>query len=125
MALKELHQSENVTEAPNNCNKTGNLWETGKHFFEYIRRQILPDGVTGRVAFDSMGDRIFAEYEVYNVQNDPKNNFANGDVVGNYKYSKVRVNFKNLFYSQLSHVLFFVFSLFFGSLSVFFCDWSG
>ena len=29
-ALVKLHKSENVTEAPNNCNKSGNLWETGK-----------------------------------------------------------------------------------------------
>ena len=26
--------------------------------------QVLPDGITGRVAFDSMGDRIYAEYQV-------------------------------------------------------------
>jgi len=36
-ALEKLHRSENVTEAPSNCNKSGNLWETGKKFFEYIR----------------------------------------------------------------------------------------
>ena len=27
--------------------------------------QVLPDGITGRVAFDSMGDRIYAEYQVH------------------------------------------------------------
>ena len=29
-----------------------------------IMFQVLPDGKTGRVAFDSMGDRIYAEYQV-------------------------------------------------------------
>ena len=47
-ALVELHKKENVTEAPNNCNKSGNLWETGRKFFDYIRNQILANGETGR-----------------------------------------------------------------------------
>ncbi len=47
------------------------------------RSQLLPNGVTGRVAFDSMGDRVYAEYRVINVQNE-------GAVeVGNYRYSNV------------------------------------
>lgn len=86
-ALLELHKKENVTEAPSNCNTSGALWETGKRLFEYIRRQVLPDGKTGRVAFDEMGDRIYAEYQVVNVQNDPRHNFDKQVVVGNYKYS--------------------------------------
>ena len=56
---------------------------------------MLPDGLTGRVAFDGMGDRIYAEYQIFNVQNDPRNNFARGVVVGNYKYSKVRKRSNN------------------------------
>ena len=86
-----MHKNENVTEAPSNCNKSGVLWETGRKFFDYIRRQILPDGLTGRVAFDGMGDRIYAEYKVINVQNDPRNNFALGVEVGQYTYSVVRL----------------------------------
>ena len=39
-ALLELHLKENVTEAPSNCNTSGNLWETGRRFFEYIRNQV-------------------------------------------------------------------------------------
>ena len=47
-------------------------------------------GKTGRVAFDEMGDRMFAEYKIINVQP-----FGNSDrrvekTVGNYKYEKVR-----------------------------------
>ena len=57
MALRELDDKENVTEAPSNCNTSGAVWETGKRLFEYIRKQTLPDGTTGRVAFDEMGDR--------------------------------------------------------------------
>ncbi len=88
-ALLELHEKDNVTEAPGNCNTSGNLWDTGRRFFDYIRQQILPDGKTGRVAFDGMGDRICAEYKVINVQKDPRNGAARGVEVGTYRYSKV------------------------------------
>ena len=44
-ALLELHGKENVTQAPSNCNKSGNdVWLTGKLLFEYIRKQILSSG---------------------------------------------------------------------------------
>ena len=39
-----------------------------------------------------MGDRIFAEYEIVNVQTDARNNFARGVTVGSYKYSRVGRN---------------------------------
>ncbi|CAB4067476.1 GRIN1 [Lepeophtheirus salmonis] len=66
-ALLELYNEGNITEAP-----------------------ILEDGATGRVAFDSMGDRIYAEYDITNIQNDRRNNFQKGVVVGKYHYSKER-----------------------------------
>ena len=59
---------------------------TGKRLFDYIRKQTLPDGTTGRVAFDEMGDRIYAEYQVVNVQSSSKEKRV---VVGHYKYSNV------------------------------------
>ena len=90
MALKELDNKENVTEAPSNCNTSmASVWETGKRLFEYIRKQTLPDGTTGRVAFDEMGDRIYAEYQVVNVQTDYRSKSPKKAVVGNYKYSNV------------------------------------
>ena len=50
-----------------------------------------------RVAFDAMGDRMFAEYEVINLQD---NNRVQGSgvrrtrnaTVGSYKYSKVQTD---------------------------------
>ena len=46
----------------------------------------MPDGETGRVAFDAMGDRINAEYRVVNVQRkDDKRE------VGTYDFSKVGI----------------------------------
>ena len=86
MALNELNEKENVTEAPSNCNTSGAVWDTGKQLFEYIRKQTLADGTTGRVAFDEMGDRIYAEYQVVNVQKISRGNPAQKVVVGNYKY---------------------------------------
>ena len=38
--------------------------------FRYIRKQVLVDGATGRVAFDDNGDRIFAEYDIINIKED-------------------------------------------------------
>ena len=65
---------------------SGKEWMTGKRLFDYIRKQTLPDGTTGRVAFDEMGDRIYAEYQVVNVQSSSKEKRV---VVGHYKYSNV------------------------------------
>ena len=89
MALNELDTKENVTEAPSNCNTSGALWETGKKLFEYIRRQTLPDGTTGRVAFDEMGDRIYAEYQIVNMQKSGRSNQVQKVTVGYYNYSNV------------------------------------
>ncbi len=100
-ALRELHKNDNVTQAPSNCNKSGNLWETGIRFFEYIRRQILPDGLTGRVAFDSLGDRINAEYRVINVQRG-----GNTVEVGQYRYSKVGGGYKTILRTYKSKEIF-------------------
>ena len=84
MALNELDAEKNVTAAPSNCNTSGALWETGKQLFEYIQKQTLADGTTGRVGFDEMGDRIYAEYQIVNMQRKRK------VTVGYYNYSNVR-----------------------------------
>lgn len=49
-------------------------------YFRFIRKQEL-SGFTGKVAFDDNGDRIFAEYDIINIQ-------ENGDQVsvGRYFY---------------------------------------
>lgn len=67
-ALRDMNQSETITEAPKDCDDSGSIWETGKTLFEYIKRQVLVNGATGKVAFDDNGDRINAEYDVVNVQ---------------------------------------------------------
>ncbi|XKL62120.1 hypothetical protein PGB90_001953 [Kerria lacca] len=67
-ALREMNKTEEITEAPGNCNDPGNIWESGKLLFEYIRKQVLLNGATGKVAFDDNGDRIYAEYDVINVK---------------------------------------------------------
>ncbi|XP_071442284.1 glutamate [NMDA] receptor subunit 1-like isoform X2 [Hetaerina americana] len=67
-ALRDMNAKENITEAPNDCDNSGSIWETGKVLFEYIRRQVLLNGKTGKVAFDDNGDRINAEYDVVNVR---------------------------------------------------------
>ncbi|XP_043246507.1 glutamate [NMDA] receptor subunit 1-like isoform X1 [Amphibalanus amphitrite] len=82
-ALKEMSQKENITEAPKDCNNTGDGWETGKTLFKYIRKQVLFDGQTGKVAFDDNGDRINAEYDVINTDSTRTKR-----IVGKYAYSK-------------------------------------
>jgi ionotropic glutamate receptor NMDA 1 len=54
----------------------------------YIRRQVLLNGLTGKVAFDDNGDRIFAEYDVVNVQIDQRK-----VSVGRYFFSNVSITF--------------------------------
>ncbi|XP_046474895.1 NMDA receptor 1 isoform X3 [Neodiprion pinetum] len=67
-ALRDMNEVENITEAPQDCDNSGSIWETGKKLFEYIRRQVLHNGATGKVAFDDNGDRIFAEYDIVNIK---------------------------------------------------------
>ncbi|XP_048507258.1 glutamate [NMDA] receptor subunit 1 isoform X2 [Athalia rosae] len=67
-ALRDMNEAENITEAPKDCDNSGSIWETGKKLFDYIRRQVLHNGATGKVAFDDNGDRIFAEYDVINIK---------------------------------------------------------
>ncbi|CAL4247928.1 unnamed protein product, partial [Meganyctiphanes norvegica] len=96
LALKKLRNETNgaITEPPKDCNNTGTTWETGKTFFQYIRDQTLPQGLTGKVAFDENGDRVNAEYEIINVQEVRQQVGAQEVVtnhyvtVGQYKFNK-------------------------------------
>lgn len=76
-----------ITEAPKDCDNSGSIWETGKQLFEFIKKQVLLNGATGKVAFDDNGDRINAEYDVVNVQ-DKKRLVP----VGKYFYNQVYYN---------------------------------
>lgn len=81
-----MNQTQEIHEAPQDCDNSGSIWETGKTLFEYIKRQEILNGSTGKVAFDDNGDRKFAEYEVVNVRT-PDHQPA----VGKYFYSTVRL----------------------------------
>lgn len=54
----------------------------------FIRKQTLVNGSTGNVAFDDNGDRINAEYDIINVQNQTQIS------VGQYHYSNVCIHDK-------------------------------
>eukprot|EP00090_Calanus_glacialis_P018797 TRINITY_DN29121_c0_g1_i1.p1 TRINITY_DN29121_c0_g1~~TRINITY_DN29121_c0_g1_i1.p1 ORF type:complete len:1142 (-),score=246.94 TRINITY_DN29121_c0_g1_i1:120-3545(-) len=91
-AIAKLYENEeDVEEAPSNCNSSGSIWETGKKLFNYIREQTF-EGRTGRVAFDAMGDRLFAEYKVVNIQRGTRGADPEHVVVGNYSFSNVTHN---------------------------------
>ena len=60
------------------------------------QNQTLSNGTTGRVGFDEMGDRIYAEYQIVNVQMNTKS--KNKMTVGYYNYSKVSLQFLDLLY---------------------------
>ncbi|XP_012055880.1 PREDICTED: glutamate [NMDA] receptor subunit 1 [Atta cephalotes] len=101
-ALRMMNQTEKITEAPKDCSDSGSIWETGKKLFQYIRKQVLPYGSTGRVAFDDNGDRIFAEYDIINIQYTGPDNNKTQMSVGQYFYPtnatkmKLRVNESNI-----------------------------
>nr|CAH7750963.1 unnamed protein product [Callosobruchus chinensis] len=67
-ALRDMNQTKEITEAPKDCDNSGSIWETGKDLFDFIRKQVLLNGETGKVAFDDQGDRINAEYNIVNIQ---------------------------------------------------------
>ncbi|XP_055607534.1 glutamate [NMDA] receptor subunit 1 isoform X2 [Uranotaenia lowii] len=67
-AIKEMMTfNETITEAPKDCDDTGSIWESGKKMFNYLKTRNIR-GATGQVAFDNNGDRMYAEYDVINVQ---------------------------------------------------------
>lgn len=67
-ALRDLNQTKEITEAPKDCDDSGQIWETGRDLFDFIKKQVLLNGETGKVAFDDQGDRINAEYNIVNIQ---------------------------------------------------------
>ena len=70
---------------------SGSIWETGKKLFNYIRKQTF-EGRTGRVAFDAMGDRVFAEYKIINIKRTAgagPSSTPKQVTVGNYSYHNV------------------------------------
>ena len=56
-----------------------------------LRKNYLFFPSTGRVAFDAMGDRLFAEYKIINIQREgggPEGEVEHV-IVGNYSYTNV------------------------------------
>ncbi|XP_014240013.1 glutamate [NMDA] receptor subunit 1 [Cimex lectularius] len=89
-ALRDMNQTRNITEAPKDCDNSGSIWETGKTLFEFIRKQVLLTGATGKVAFDDNGDRINAEYDVVNVQA-PNRHISVGHYLYNSEQDRMRL----------------------------------
>nr|XP_029710322.1 glutamate [NMDA] receptor subunit 1 isoform X3 [Aedes albopictus] len=86
-AIKEMiTHNETITEAPKDCDDTGAVWESGKKMFNYLKTRHIK-GETGHVAFDSNGDRIYAAYEVINVQQPPSSMRKNVKV-GSFFYDE-------------------------------------
>uniref|UniRef100_A0A1B1FKH6 Glutamate [NMDA] receptor subunit 1 n=1 Tax=Phyllotreta striolata TaxID=444603 RepID=A0A1B1FKH6_PHYSR len=90
-ALRDMNQTKEITEAPEDCDNSGSIWETGRDLFNFIRKQVLLNGETGKVAFDDQGDRINSEYNIVNIQRKKKK-----VVVGKYFFNKEldRMNLK-------------------------------
>ena len=86
MAIKEMYYNENITRPPSNCGDLGHgKWETGEKFFNYLRKQTLSYGRTGRVSFDGKGDRTDADYEIINVVH------GRPVMVGQYAFAQSKV----------------------------------
>ncbi|RWS30727.1 hypothetical protein B4U80_08658 [Leptotrombidium deliense] len=86
MAIRDMYLNENITKPPSHCGDLSkNQWETGTKFFNYLRKQSLLYGKTGRVAFDGKGDRIDADYEIINMVH------GRPVTVGQYAYSQIKM----------------------------------
>lgn len=95
-----MNQSKEITEAPKDCDNSGTIWETGKDLFNFIRKQTLLYGETGKVAFDDQGDRINAEYNIMNIQ----------------RKKKVKVIVGKYFFNRVTTLFNFIYKIFFISL---------
>ncbi|OQV18471.1 Glutamate [NMDA] receptor subunit 1 [Hypsibius exemplaris] len=56
-----------LSDPPNTCNDTAFTWKDGPSFLQNMLKQTVANGRTGMVAFDEIGDRRTAEYQVINV----------------------------------------------------------
>ncbi|XP_021935568.1 glutamate [NMDA] receptor subunit 1 isoform X2 [Zootermopsis nevadensis] len=91
-ALRQMNQTEVITKAPKDCGNSGQIWETGKALFEFIRKQTLENGSTGNVAFDDNGDRINAEYDIINVQNQTQISVGQHHYSNEHKRMKLKLD---------------------------------
>lgn len=91
MAIKEMFKNENITLPPSSCGDVArNQWSTGTKFFNYLRKQSLVYGKTGRVAFDGKGDRIDADYEIINRVH------GRSIIVGQYAFAPAKMKMQLL-----------------------------
>ena len=94
-AIRAMHNQVNFTSPPNNCLIGGNKWLSGQTFYEYLRKQTIIFGKTGKVSFDERGDRVNGDYEIMNQQYDRRdrlNKYATTLVnVGLRHYNKTRM----------------------------------
>ncbi|XP_038122259.1 glutamate [NMDA] receptor subunit 1 isoform X3 [Culex quinquefasciatus] len=93
-AIKEMMaHNETITEAPKDCDDTGAIWESGRKMFNYLKTRNIR-GLTGQVAFDSNGDRIYAEYDVINVQQPASSLVKKNIKVGSFFYDSEKGRMK-------------------------------
>uniref|UniRef100_A0A1B6E0C7 Glutamate [NMDA] receptor subunit 1 n=1 Tax=Clastoptera arizonana TaxID=38151 RepID=A0A1B6E0C7_9HEMI len=95
-ALRDMNKTEYITESPKDCNDSGSIWETGKILFDYIKKQVLISGSTGKVAFDDNGDRINAEYDIVNIQGPDKQPISVGQYLYNTETDRMRLRLNDI-----------------------------
>lgn len=110
-ALREMNQTKEITEAPKDCDNSGSIWESGRELFYFIRKQVMLNGETGKVAFDDQGDRINAEYNIVNIQKE--NGISKHIAVGQFYFHRVChifINYKfYLFLIQIAYMDIYLF----------------
>ncbi|XP_066990575.1 glutamate [NMDA] receptor subunit 1-like [Macrobrachium rosenbergii] len=90
--IRQLYeQEEDISTPAISWNEKESWDDTGKKLYKSIRKQVLYNGRTGKVGFDSSGDRIFAEYSVINVLEKSRYPYALNtfQTVGDFSYDNV------------------------------------
>ncbi|XP_046911606.2 LOW QUALITY PROTEIN: glutamate [NMDA] receptor subunit 1 [Dermatophagoides farinae] len=87
-ALLDMYYRHNISVPPTNCRLTSsNKWQTGQLFYDYLKKQTL-NGRSGRITFDSSGDRLYSEYEILNI-------YDNNEIsVGKYSFDSNQMKMK-------------------------------
>ncbi|OTF71327.1 hypothetical protein BLA29_007784 [Euroglyphus maynei] len=87
-ALLHMYYGHNITVPPTNCRLTSsNKWQTGQLFYDYLKKQTF-NGRSGRITFDSYGDRLYSEYEILNIMDNKEIS------VGNYSFDSNQMKMK-------------------------------
>ncbi|XP_064627697.1 glutamate receptor ionotropic, NMDA 1-like isoform X2 [Lineus longissimus] len=67
-AYNKAFKVNNITDPPSGCEDKHSVWPEGSTLYQSLIDEKLDDGLTGKVRFNDLGDRLMPIYEIINVE---------------------------------------------------------